>query len=157
MWLSVEVVLKLEQQVDWQAGQRRLDLVIQNEIGVLEAREEVRNRNASTAQTDKSCVCHAVRRKYARWKLGSREYRRAAWSFTRYIQRWKASSRRNHRHVAASGICLGSKRASLQDGIGTVPFETQERRSSGPRPHLKLRGNLPAQSIRILASLRRAA
>ena len=37
MWLSVEVVLKLEQQVDWQAGQRRLDLVIQNEIGVVEA------------------------------------------------------------------------------------------------------------------------
>src|SRR5947208_730927 len=157
MWLGVEVIFKLEQQVNRQAGQRVLRLGIQNEIGVVEAGEEVRNRNASTAQTDKSCVCHAVRRKYARWKLGSREYCRAAWSFTRYIQRWKASSRRNHRHVAASGICLGSKRAGLQNGVRPVPFKAQERRGSGPRPHLELSGNLPAQSIRILASLRRAA
>src|SRR5207244_11037696 len=133
MWLGVEVIFKLEQQVNRQAGQRSLDLIVQNEIRVVETREEVRNRNASTAQTDKSCVCHAVRRKYARWKLGSREYCRAAWSFTRYIQRWKASSRRNHRHVAASGICLGSKRDSLQDGIGTIRFRAQECRGRRER------------------------
>ena len=96
----VQVVFIFKQDVDGKARRRRLELIVQDEIGVEEVGKEMPHRCGRLREVHPRCVGHAVGREYATNR--SRDVQThatarrigAALSFTRH---WNRSSARGRR------------------------------------------------------------
>src|ERR1700731_1135717 len=146
MSFGVEVVEEFEQQIDGQASEASLDLVVEDEIGVVVAGIKVGHPGG----IDVGGVGHAVGRKHAGRETRETHPFRATLSLARYgnagYRRWGGTSLRRGGLETGSGRS-DSKGALIQNRIGAIPLQRKERGARGPGADLNPARYLPAQSV----------
>src|SRR5229473_1884516 len=144
MFLGRQVVFIFQQQVQRQAAQAGLNLVVEDEIGVEERRQKVRFATG----IEKRPVRHAVGRKgtgrETRQFAGVRS-RRAPGTFARNRQRRNGGGGA----AAAGGGGLYGEGRGLKNRIRVAPVQNQERRRGRPPPHFQLARYLSANRERV--------
>src|SRR5579871_1146038 len=116
----VEVVFKFKQQIEGQAGKAGLNLVIQDKVGIVVTRVEMKDAFG----IHKGGVRHPVRGKDAWGKCRRIQSAGASLSFARD---WNACDGCGAaaRQVASSRGS-NTERAAGKDGVGAVPLQAQE-------------------------------
>src|SRR6202451_1626889 len=149
MIFRIEVIEELKQHVDRQTGKAGLDLVGENEIGVVVAGVEV----GHPFGIDGGGVGHAIGRKDAGRVGGQASALGAALAFA---GDWDASDRSwscsacRRGGLETGGGGSGCKRAFLQDRIRTVPLQAQEGGRNRPGSEYEPPSYLHASSVGIL-------